>query len=124
MLIPTCSFENWSALNGTLVVDISHIDYVKPSSNASTATVGAGARLGTIYSLLGSTGRTWNAGICPSVAIGGYVGVGGYNMQMRYLGMAVDHIVSAQIILANGDLVTASPTQNADLFFAIRGGGT
>lgn len=120
----SCSFENWSALNGTLVIDISHVDYVKISSDASTATVGAGARLGTIYSLLGPTGRTFNAGICPSVAIGGYVGVGGYNMQMRYLGMAVDHIASAQIVLADGDVVTASPTQNPDLFFAIRGGGT
>lgn len=119
-----CSFENWSALNGTLVVDISHIDYVNISSDTTTATIGAGARLGAIYSLLGPTGRTWNAGICPSVGLGGYLGVGGYNMQMRYLGMAVDQVASAQVVLADGSLVTASPTQNPDLFFAIRGGGT
>lgn len=118
------SFENWSALNGTLVVDISHIDEVKISPDAKQATVGAGARLGTIYSLLGPTGRTFNAGICPSVGLGGYLGVGGYNMQMRYLGMAIDHIASARVVLADGSLVTASPTANPDLFFAIRGGGT
>ncbi|KAL8699358.1 MAG: hypothetical protein Q9201_006051 [Fulgogasparrea decipioides] len=116
-------FENWSALNGTLVVDISHIDHVKISPDGTTATVGAGARLGTIYSLLGPTGRTFNAGICPSVGLGGYLGVGGYNMQMRYLGMAVDHVASARVILADGRLVTASLTENPDLFYAIRGGG-
>ena len=123
MLTLIGSFENWSALNGTLVVDISHIDYVKISSNATTATIGAGARLGTVYSLLGASGRTINGGICPSVGLGGYLGVGGYTTQMRYLGMAVDSIASVQVVLADGSLVTASSTQNKDLFFAIRGGG-
>ena len=122
-LIPRDSFENWSALNNTLVIDVSHINYVNVSSNASTAVVGAGARLGTIYSTLGKTGKTFNGGSCPSVGMGGYLGVGGYNFQMRYLGLAVDHVKSVRLVLADGDLVTASPTQNPDLFWAIRGGG-
>ena len=45
-------------------------------------------------------------------------------MQMRYLGMAVDHIASVRLVLANGSLTTASPSQNPDLFWGIRGGGT
>lgn len=106
------------------MVDISHIDYVNISNDAKTAAVGAGARLGTIYSLLGATGQTINGGDCPSVGIGGYLGVGGYNMQMRYLGMAVDHVKSVRLVLADGSLVTASATENPDLFWAIRGGGT
>lgn len=80
--------------------------------------------MGTIYSLLRPTGQTFNGGLTPSVALGGYLGNGGYNMQMRYLGMAVDHIASARVILANGSLITASPRQNADLFWGMRGGGT
>ena len=111
-------------MNGTLVVDISHIDYVKVADDAKQVTVGAGARLGALYSILGSTGRTFNGGICPSVGVGGYLGVGGYNMQMRALGMAVDHIASAKVVLADGSLVTISTTSHPDLFWAIRGGGT
>ncbi|KAL9029224.1 MAG: hypothetical protein Q9196_002520, partial [Gyalolechia fulgens] len=120
---PTSDFENWSALTGTLVVDVSHINYVKPSTNATTVTVGAGARLGAIYSQLTPTGRTINGGICPTVGLGGYLGVGGYNMQMRYLGMAIDHIASVRVVLADGSLVTVSSTAHPDLFYAIRGGG-
>ncbi|KAL9003234.1 MAG: hypothetical protein Q9188_003874 [Gyalolechia gomerana] len=116
-------FENWSALTGTLVVDVSHIDYVKASTNATTVTIGAGARLGTIYSLLSPTGRTVNGGICPSVGLGGYLGAGGYNMQMRYLGMIVDHITSVRVVLADGSLITVSSTAHPDLFYAVRGGG-
>ncbi|KAI4164037.1 MAG: hypothetical protein LQ342_002272 [Letrouitia transgressa] len=117
-------FENWSSFNGTLVVDTSHMDYVKIAPDASTATIGSGARLGKIYSLLNQKGVTWNAGICPTVALGGYLAVGGYNMQMRAYGMAVDSVQSAKLILADGRTVTASPTENSDLFWAIRGGGT
>ncbi|KAB8228830.1 hypothetical protein ETB97_010410 [Aspergillus alliaceus] len=117
-------FENWSALNGTLVVDISHIDYVEPSSDLNTAAVGAGARLGTVYSILGKHGRTWIAGICPSVGLGGYISVGGYNMQMRKYGLAVDWVESATVVLANGTIVTTSETENSDLWWAMRGGGT
>lgn len=64
------------------------------------------------------------AGICPTVALGGYLGVGGYNMQMRVEGMAVDHIQSIKTVLANGSTVTASASENPDLFWASRGGGT
>ncbi|MCJ1250088.1 hypothetical protein MMC30_007314 [Trapelia coarctata] len=116
-------FENWSALNGTLVVDISHINYVSVSSDLSTATVGAGARLGAVYSILGQYGRTWIAGICPSVGIGGYFTCGGYNMQMRAFGMAADWVASAKVVLATGEMVTVSPTSHPDLWFAMRGGG-
>lgn len=116
-------FENWSALNGTLVVDTSHINYVKPSEDYSTVTVAAGAKLGQIYETMDPTGHTVNGGICPTVALGGYLGVGGYSMQMRLHGMAVDHVQSIKAVLADGSLVTASATENPDLFWAMRGGG-
>ncbi|KAF2742518.1 Glucooligosaccharide oxidase [Sporormia fimetaria CBS 119925] len=117
-------FENWSALTGSLVIDMSNINYVMPSENLKTVVVGGGAKLGALYSILGEYGVTFTGGICPSVGIGGYIGIGGYNMQMRTNGLAVDHMVSAKVILANGNLVTVSPTQNKELWFAMRGGGT
>jgi FAD binding domain len=117
-------FENWSALSGSLVIDVANIAYVLPAQDLQTATVGGGTRLGAVYSILDSYGVTFIGGICPSVGIGGYVGVGGYNMQMRSEGLAVDHLVSATVVLANGDTVTVSNTSNPDLWWAIRGGGT
>ncbi|KAK7187794.1 hypothetical protein DPSP01_010842 [Paraphaeosphaeria sporulosa] len=117
-------FENWSALNGSLVIDIENISYVLPAKDLKSATVGGGARLGALYSILEGYGITFTAGICASVGIGGYLGVGGYNMQMRTHGFAVDHVKSAKVITAAGDLVTISPTSNPELWWAARGGGT
>lgn len=118
------SFEGWSALNGSLVIDVSHINYVDVSEDLKTAVIGAGANLGHIYTKLGVYGKTFLGGICPSVALGGYVGTGGYNLQQRQLGLAADQILSFKVVTANGELLTVSPTQHPDLFWAARGGGT
>ena len=117
------SFENWSALNGTLVVDVSHLDYVDLAPDGSTARVAAGAKLATVYEILDLGGKTINGGICPTVGIGGYLGAGGYNLQQRLSGMAVDYVKSIEMVLADGRQVTASSTENPDLFWAARGGG-
>lgn len=113
----------YSALSGTLVIDITHIDHVRVSSDKSTAQVGAGIRLGALYTALNLHGRDWPGGICPTVGLSGFLGAGGFNMQMRTLGMGVDHVLAAKVVLSNGRIVTASPKENPDLFWAIRGGG-
>src|SRR6202000_1950155 len=61
--------------------------------------------------------------ICPTVALGGYLGVGGYSLQHRDFGIAVDQVLSFKAILASGELVTVSPNSFPDLWFAARGGG-
>lgn len=103
---------------------MAHVNHITVSADRTTAVAGAGIRLGAIYTALDKYDRTWIAGICPTVGLGGYLGVGGYNMQMRTKGMAVDWVESVQVILADGRLVNASPSSNPDLWFAIRGGGT
>ncbi|KAL6172582.1 hypothetical protein ACJQWK_01734 [Exserohilum turcicum] len=117
-------FQDWSSLTDSLVIDVSNINYVLPSDGAKTAVVGGGARLGAIYSILQGYGRSFAGSICPRVGIAGHISVGGYNMQMRTEGMSVDNVESARVVLANGNLVTASATSNPDLWYAIRGGGT
>jgi FAD/FMN-containing dehydrogenase len=125
------------------VVDISHINSVSVSQDKKTATVGAGIRLGALYTALNNYGLTFHGGICPTVGLGGYVGVGGmcralrpmhdpsqlalcagYNIQGRQYGMAVDDVTSMEIVLATGEIVTASSTINHDLWWGARGGGT
>jgi FAD/FMN-containing dehydrogenase len=111
-------------LNGSLVIDVSHINYVDVSEDLTTATIGAGANLGQIYTALSVYGKTFLGGICPSVALGGYIGIGGYNLQQRKLGLAVDQILSFKLLTASGELLTVAPTQHPELWWAARGGGT
>jgi FAD/FMN-containing dehydrogenase len=57
------------------------------------------------------------------VGAGGFIQGGGIGWQTRYLGVASDTLSSARVVLADGSAVTASANQNADLFWALRGGG-
>lgn len=105
------------------MIDLSHLNYVKVSSDHQTAIVGGGIRLGALYTTLDAYDTSWVGGICPTVSLSGLISAGGFNMQMRALGLSSDHVVSAQVITANGTTLTASPSDNPDLFWAIRGGG-
>ncbi|GAD98565.1 hypothetical protein ANI_1_1546094 [Paecilomyces variotii No. 5] len=116
-------FLAYSALNNTLVIDIGHINYVKASNGGSVATVGAGIRLGALYTALDAYNTTWIGGICPTVGLSGLVSSGGFNMQMRALGMSSDYVLAAKVVTADGSIITASPTSHSDLFWALRGGG-
>jgi FAD/FMN-containing dehydrogenase len=58
-----------------------------------------------------------------SVGVGGHVVGGGYGYSSHTKGLAMDALVDATVVLANSTVVTASPTQNSDLFWALRGAG-
>lgn len=117
------SFSAYSSLSNTLVIDLAHLNYVHVSEDHSTAKVGAGIRLGALYTALSAYDTTWVGGICPTVGLTGLLGAGGFNMQMRALGISSDHVLSAQVVTADGETLTASPSSNPNLFWAIRGGG-
>ncbi|KGO58251.1 FAD linked oxidase, N-terminal [Penicillium expansum] len=60
----------------------------------------------------------------PTVGcIGGYTQGGGHSPASHDYGLAADQVLEAQVVLANGDIVTANSCQFSDLYFAIRGGG-
>lgn len=117
------SFESYSALNGTLVIDLGHVDKVQVSDDHQSAVVGAGIRLGALYTSLRSYKTTWPGGICPTVGLSGLLSAGGFNMQMRALGISANWVQSAEVVTADGQTLTASTTSHPDLFWAIRGGG-
>jgi FAD/FMN-containing dehydrogenase len=93
------------------------------SVSAGQAVVGAGARLGNIYDVLGRHGVAIPAGTCPSVGIGGHALGGGFGLASRAWGLASDNVRSVQIVTADGKVVNADSKHNSDLYWACRGGG-
>jgi hypothetical protein len=87
------------------------------------ASIGAGSLLGPITKTLDSQGRAFAHGTCPQVGIGGHATIGGLGPASRMWGSALDHVLETTVVLADGSVVTASDTENSDLFWGLKGAG-
>lgn len=90
------SISSYSALNDALVIDLAHLNHVDVSQDRTSAKVEAGIRLGALYTALGAYGTSFVGGICPTVGLSGLIGAGGFNLQMRALGVSSDHVLAAK----------------------------
>ncbi|MBV9338419.1 MAG: FAD-binding oxidoreductase [Solirubrobacterales bacterium] len=117
------SYAGYSTLSGGMVLDLRNLRSVNVDLRARTATVGAGAQLIDVYAALAARGVTIPAGSCPSVGIAGHALGGGMGLAGRQFGLTADNLLSAQIVTADGRLLTVSARQNPDLYWALRGGG-
>lgn len=104
-----------------LVIDVSGLNAVVPGNG--TVRIGPGAQMVDIANTLAPLGQGISAGYCPTVAAGGFFQGGGMGLFTRSVGIASDKVNSAQVVLANGRTVTASPNSHSDLYWALRGGG-
>ncbi len=116
------SYAGYSTTTG-LVVDITSMNAVKVNAGTGVATIGAGARLIDVYAALAQQGFSLPAGSCPTVGIAGLTLGGGVGVLDRKFGLTCDNLLSAQIILANGRVLTCDASHHSDLFWALRGGG-
>ncbi|KAF3913370.1 hypothetical protein ABW20_dc0106407 [Dactylellina cionopaga] len=110
--------------DGHLIINLKYLNLILVNPITNVATIGPGARLGNIavaLYLLG--GRAISHGTCPGVGVGGHALHGGYGFSSHTRGLALDWLVEAQVVLVDGSVVTASATQNTDLFWAIKGAG-
>jgi FAD/FMN-containing dehydrogenase len=105
-----------------LLIDVSAINSVSLSNGI--ASIGAGARLGEVYSALLAQGMTIPGGSCPSVGIAGLTLGGGLGWLGRKYGLTSDHLIGAQIVVADGRILFCDEGHHADLFWALRGAGT
>jgi FAD/FMN-containing dehydrogenase len=115
------SYAGYSNADGALIVDLGPMSSV--DARGDTAVIGAGARLIDVYSGLDAKGRCLPAGSCPTVGIAGLTLGGGIGVLSRKFGLTCDSLESAQVVKADGSLVTASSESEPDLFWALRGGG-
>ena len=87
------------------------------------ATIGAGARLGNVYDALDAHGVTLPAGCGTTVGIAGLTLGGGLGILGRMYGLLSDRLRAAEVVLADGRVLTCDAEHDADLFWALRGAG-
>jgi FAD/FMN-containing dehydrogenase len=104
-----------------IVIDVTPMNSV--SVKGGVATVGAGARLGGLYDALQEHGRTIPAGCGSSVGIAGLTLGGGLGILGRKYGLTCDHLLRAEVVLADGRVVESAEHAEDELFWALRGAG-
>jgi FAD/FMN-containing dehydrogenase len=110
-----------------VMVDLRELRSWDYNTAAQTMTVGTGSTLGELfwYTLEKSgNSRLIGVGLCPSVGVGGYLLGGGHNPYSGLIGLTCEKLQSVNIVLANGNLVTATASNEySELFWASCGGG-
>ncbi len=116
------SYAGFSTSDG-LVISVKGLRSVSVDPATGTVTVAGGANNADVGAALSPYGVYFPGGRCPTVGASGLTLGGGWGFSCRHLGMTCDNLVSTQMVTAGGDIVTASATENPDLFWAVRGAG-
>lgn len=111
------------ALCDGVVLDLTPMRSVEVSPDRTTVRISGGARGVDVYPVTDPLGLAPVSGTVGMVGMAGLTLGGGYGPLIGVHGLACDNMVSADVVLADGRLVKASGTENADLFWALRGGG-
>ncbi len=106
-----------------LVIDLAPIKYTRVDPTAGTATVGGGCVWGDVDHATHAFGFAVPSGIISTTGVGGLTLGGGIGHLTRKFGLTIDNLLSAEVVLADGRFVKANAEENADLFWALRGGG-
>jgi FAD/FMN-containing dehydrogenase len=109
--------------DGGLMIDLSLMKGIHVDPARSTARAQAGVTVGELDRATGAFELATPSGVVSTTGIAGLTLGGGIAWLMGKYGMAVDNLVSAEVVLASGEVVTASEDTDGDLFWALRGGG-
>jgi FAD/FMN-containing dehydrogenase len=108
---------------GGLVIDLSLMKGVRVDRAASTVRVAGGSVWGDVDHATHPFGLAVPTGFISSTGVGGLTLGGGIGYLTRAYGLTIDNLLSADVVLADGSVVTADERTNPDLFWALRGGG-
>jgi FAD/FMN-containing dehydrogenase len=110
-------------VEGGLVIDLSLLNGMTIDPERRVATVGPGLTWGAYTKQANEYGLATPGGDSGSVGVGGLTLGGGVGWLVRKHGLTIDHLLSAEVVTADGRVLTASETEHPELFWAIRGGG-
>jgi FAD/FMN-containing dehydrogenase len=109
--------------NDGLVIDLSSMKSVRVEPSSRTVRVEAGCTSGDVDHATHTFGLAVPFGIVSTTGVAGLTLGGGTGYLTRKYGLTIDNLLEADVVLADGTFVTASKNEQADLFWALRGGG-
>ena len=117
------SFPGLSVCDDGMVIDLSLMKGIRVDPEAQTVRAQAGVLLGELDHETQAFGLAVPAGIVTHTGLAGLTLGGGIGWIMRKYGLTIDNLRSVDLVTADGAFVKASATENADLFWGVRGGG-
>ncbi|KAF6823065.1 FAD binding domain protein [Colletotrichum plurivorum] len=112
-----------SSSSDGMVIHLGHLRYVAVNPERQLVTFGGGCTWADIDAANWAHGLATVGGTVSQTGVGGLILGGGQGLLSGLHGLAVDCLIEAEVVLADGSIVTASNTENADLFWALRGAG-
>lgn len=117
------SFAANTVGEGSLLIDLSLMKQIEIDPASQRARIESGLKWGEVDPLVQNYGLASPGGTVSTVGVAGYTLGGGMGYLARKYGMAIDNLLSVDLVTADGRVVHASSRENPDLFWAVRGGG-
>lgn len=117
------SLPGKSTSDGGMMISLSQMHSVDVDTDNMTMRADGGSLLGHLDVAASAHNMMTTTGIVSHTGAGGFTLGGGIGRTDRKMGMAVDNLLAATVVTANGDVVRASADENAELFWGLRGGG-
>jgi FAD/FMN-containing dehydrogenase len=117
------SVAGLSVCEGGILIDLAGLKQITVDPQARTARAGGGVLWGEFDAATQAHGLHTPGGRVTTTGVGGFTTGGGYGWTSSKYGLTCDNLLSAQVVRADGRIVTASPREEPDLFWGIRGGG-
>src|SRR5262245_50078812 len=117
--------HDWAgrALCDGIVIDLSGMNGVTVNLDDQTAQISGGARIANVVAATEPSGFVAVAGSVGAVGMAGLTLGGGYGPLIGRFGLALDNLVGAEVVLADGRIIIADQNNDQELFWALRGGG-